>query len=139
MFSPQNLVSLLDILVAVIDQDLPNVLKQHDPPSRNQTASFNRTPEASSRDPADPPKADADVATGEGRVAAGAAVVRVSCSKGSIPAESTGGDESHAGRGGRALLQSACLRLFVTGMDLFFPSCAERCSLLARYLYKHLR
>lgn len=39
----------------------------------------------------------------------------------------------------RDLMQRACLRLFVTGMDLFFPSCAQRCSLLARYLSKYLR
>ncbi|CAN0514281.1 unnamed protein product, partial [Ectocarpus sp. 12 AP-2014] len=36
------------------------------------------------------------------------------------------------------LLQRACLRLFVTGMDLFFPSCAQRYRLLARYLSKYL-
>lgn len=39
----------------------------------------------------------------------------------------------------RGLLQTACLRLFVTVMDLFFPSSAERCNLLARYLSKFLR
>ncbi|CAM9746464.1 unnamed protein product, partial [Laminaria digitata] len=38
----------------------------------------------------------------------------------------------------RSLLQTACLRLFVTVMDLFFPTCAERCNLLARYLSKYL-
>lgn len=39
----------------------------------------------------------------------------------------------------RGLLQTACLRLFVTVMDLFFASSAERCNLLARYLSRFLR
>lgn len=43
------------------------------------------------------------------------------------------------GGGTQRLLQNACLRLFVTGMDLFYPTCEERCSLLARYLTKYLR
>lgn len=37
------------------------------------------------------------------------------------------------------LLQNACLRLFVTGMDVFYPTCEQRCSLLVRYLTKYLR
>lgn len=39
----------------------------------------------------------------------------------------------------KVLLQEACLRLFVTGMDLFYPSCEERCNLLTLYLTKYLR
>lgn len=84
----------------------------------------------------------------------GTAVRRVSCtgSVGSSALDHSGGDGGgSADAGGRRavavgsagarqdLLQRACLRLFVTGMDLFFPSCAQRYSLLARYLSKYLR
>lgn len=67
------------------------------------------------------------------------AVDRVSCT-GVTGAEVRGAVAVAAGaQAHRDLLQRACLRLFVTGMDLFFPSCAQRCSLLARYLSKYLR
>lgn len=49
------------------------------------------------------------------------------------------GFEGRAKEEGNNLLQNACLRLFVTGMDLFYPTCGERCSLLSRYLTKYLR
>lgn len=70
------------------------------------------------------------------------AVRRVSCAGvgNALSSKRASFDGSLEGNDGRkALLQNACLRLFVTGMDLFFPSCGERCSLLAMYLSKHLR
>lgn len=77
------------------------------------------------------------------------AVVRVSCvgngghaplpsyGQASVRPAAAGGDESPGAM--QDLLQEACLRLFVTGMDLFYPSCEERCNLLTLYLMKYLR
>lgn len=80
----------------------------------------------------------------------GNAVRKVSCAGVRSPSDSSDVNvDGMVGVGGsgavaveaarRGLLQTACLRLFVTVMDLFFPTCAERCNLLARYLSKYLR
>lgn len=83
-----------------------------------------------------------------GRTNGGNAVRQVSCTIGAVLPVSANNEDIRGGErvtvpGVEAVLkgrlQMACLRLFVTGMDLFFPSCAERYCLLAKNLYKYLK
>lgn len=151
-FSPDHVGPLLALLIAVIDQDRPVAVTepQQSPPfsySHKQSTGSgilgDRKVKAAAQASATAPPSATD---------AGNAVRRVSCTgvPGHITLQGGGsGSESGERRGAvaaaagaearRDLLQRACLRLFVTGMDLFFPSCAQRCSLLARYLSKYLR
>jgi len=164
-FSPDHVAPLLALLIAVIDQDRPSVGEQ----GQGQGEDGQLTPPTPAPSPAheqspagggggdgggaeDPRKAaEASAASGKPPPSAAAgtgdAVQRVSCtgadaggaadaSWGAAAATATA---EAAAEARRDLLQRACLRLFVTGMDLFFPSCAQRCSLLARYLSKYLR
>lgn len=147
-FSPNHVVPLLDLLIAVIDQDGPAVGQ------RDHCRSSSFSPEGVDSG-IDPQKTVATISeTRPSTTKAGNAVERVSCT-GVTRRATLCGDHGEGGPAGagvrgavavaagtqthRDLLQRACLRLFVTGMDLFFPSCAQRCSLLARYLSKYLR
>lgn len=142
---------LLDLLIAVIDQDRPTSVADlppvsSPPPPHNQSADADNHGEQTTAAAA---SATATPSTKE----AGLAVRRVSCVCVADHTTLRGGDGGGSGgeleaaaaaaaagaEARRGLLQRACLRLFVTGMDLFFPSCAQRCSLLARYLSKYLR
>lgn len=150
-FSPDHVTPLLELLIAVIDQDRPAVeqqeSKQYDespPASLSSQPSVQSPPKLGDGDESRPRRKVAE--TTEARTSdskAGTAVHRVSCTYVGTRADGRGKRGVAAGtictEARRELLQRACLRLFVTGMDLFFPSCAQRCSLLARYLSKYLR
>lgn len=97
-----------------------------------------------------PPPSDKATNLREAIAAVGSKVIVVSCKDPLVVNGATGGSggdtggqasgfEGWAEEEGNNLLQNACLRLFVTGMDLFYPTCEERCSLLSRYLTKYLR
>lgn len=142
----------MDLLIAAIDQDRPaasteprqSPLPASSPPSSHKQSADNdndggRKTKAAVASATAPPSA----------TDAGNAVRRVWCAgTGGRTTLRSGGSGSGEDREAvavagaevrRDLMQRACLRLFVTGMDLFFPSCAQRCSLLARYLSKYLR
>lgn len=157
-FSPDKLAALLSLLIAVIDQNRPEVGEQEGSTQALSTPHPSvRAPRKQSDKKGLGPKKKAAGVVSEATPSAadvGSAVRRVSCT-GNVGSSAVdhsgsdgGGSADTAGRrvaavasaGARQeLLQRACLRLFVTGMDLFFPSCAQRYSLLARYLSKYLR
>lgn len=149
MFSPDHVTPLLELLIAVIDQDQP-ILGQEESTQDDRGSLSQDEPLVQSP----PSLAGVDERGLRGKATgvsefpisdskASPVVHRVSCTgvgaradgvgRGTVPSVAAGAEAR------RELLQRACLRLFVTGMDLFFPSCAQRCSLLARYLSKYLR
>ncbi|CAM9143892.1 unnamed protein product [Scytosiphon promiscuus] len=150
LFSPHHVTPLLELLIAVIDQDRPAVEHQGSgQDNRSPSPSFPPQPCVQShlkpggRSELETRESAAGVAeTIPSDSKAGTTVQRVSClgvsahgdwmGQGAVAAVAAGAEAR------RELLQKACLRLFITGMDLFFPSCAQRCSLLARYLSKYL-
>eukprot|EP00752_Nemacystus_decipiens_P002251 g2132.t2 len=150
-FSPDHVGPLLDLLIAVIDQDRPATATEprQSPPASSPSSSHKRNA-ANDHGGGRKTRAPTPSATPPSATDADNAVRRVSC-KGTggrttlSSGDVSGGEERGAvaatvagAEARRGMLQRACLRLFVTGMDLFFPSCAQRCSLLARYLSKYL-
>lgn len=163
-FSADHLARLLGILLAVIDRDQPLHSEQpQEQPSFHNTGATGTVDRESPRSQSHSAGATQGMAvpTSPGsklphspsptpEAGAGGNVRVVSCTgtsgglarAGLGPTEVGGlsGTEEGRGWGGtKVLLQKACLRLFVTGMDLFYPSCEDRCSLLAQYLTKYLR
>lgn len=152
-FSPDHVGPLLDLLIAVIDQDRPAAAaepRQSPPPASSPPSSLKKSADNDNDGGRKTKAAVASATASASATGTGDAVRRVSCagadsratsrSDGGGSKEERGAEEAAAGAEARGdLMQRACLRLFVTGMDLFFPSCAQRCSLLARYLSKYLR
>lgn len=145
---------LLALLIAVVDQDRPAAVAepQQSPPPASFPSSLKQSTEDDDDGHRNTKAAVASATLPPSATDAGNAVRKVSCAGVAGSTALRGGDGGGGegeGRGAvaavagaearRDLLQKACLRLFVTGMDLFFPSCAQRCSLLARYMSKYLR